>query len=728
MRDETRRQTVFIGRVTNPNIPIIHLREFLVALTVWLTLCSGCVAALPAVIVATSNRVAIEYDPKEGVDSTAALAEEICSEAGGRAQLETSEGSVAKYTCVPLIPTAADSSTARTQTAASTSTTMVATTLPATATCNSVLSAEKMSLSGFLILHGPLTSAKVRVTDRSGHQLAEETVRVSRGGFFHMGLATPLPEAFRVQARVTTSPGDTASTSATLRADVEHFHSGNLNSVILTPVTTLVTAYRDRHTGLEQVDAIHKVNRFLGISPRVDPGGPSAFSTVYFSPQRFWEAAEKSGGFDRTMAQLVAEIDREKGKTRTFAETDLSSFENRVSNGDERWWHLFKKPTFWSAAGFVGNIVGTILDRQFQKQTVNHLKQISTQLDILERKMDELIERIEDLALRNQYETRALILETAIDRDIRAYEVRMRRLIEENNEYVEEYIDNGETNSDIEDTIACEAKEIAKTVKDSTDKALQQIHTVLMGGGQSGPSLTTLWSTVSVPKRFIGDPYFLGLDEQFGYYQTVQADATYFLREAYEEGIPDDPQPSCDPDHSPKHFWMCLHIERSDQQETLLGDRTMFGKLIPKQTVWDRPLNRMWTARSIEGCEAAWSTHRDSAAGFDRGDYTDWRVASKEDYENLLSESEDGKGDMRPEDQPAWDYLNARGFALQPCGLQEHTNTRGYYSSTVSGDRAWVLGVDGGVELRCKQGDCGKYPYQEPWISRGALFNRFHRE
>lgn len=779
MRDDTLTQTCSIGRAISPKTRLTHLMRSLLAMTALLTLCSGCIA-LPAVIVATSNRVAIEYDPKEGVRSTAALAEEICSEAGGRAQFEATEGAVAKYTCMQLTlpavvsanptqvaiefdPNAGINSTralaeskctevgkqikfvsttgniARYECLEPVLASSQASAQPAlsgpetTANSSSVLSTDKKTLRGFLTLGVPITSASISVTDGTGQQLGQAQVTVGSKGFFRVPLNASIPPKFQVRATVTSPSFHSPSTSVDLHTEETEFRSDGFDTVFLNPVTTMISVYYTQHSNLTRGDATRRVTQFLGIPPHVNPGRAGVFSDVFFSPRQFWTAAKKAGGFESVITQLIREIDRGEGRTRSFAlvtpdEGGVLAVGNRKPtdlNDPKKPWYR----SFWAGAAWrvVGATLRTIGNRIFRTQSLAKLDEIIGQLERLNKTVAEILNRIEEGA----YHLRARDIDKAYDA-IEGYTDAFEGLVIENNQYVR----SGEDNEDTEKDLALRAKSLALIIEANTPGFLVMVNNELMGRdvGNEPKSLTTFWGKVSEPDRFIGDPYFDGLEDQFGYYQAMQINATYLIREAVGEGPeagkqPEEPE-ECLPDNHPSNpVWMCKYVERSVEQETLLKDRkTIFNKPIPEHTVWDKAMNQMWTDRSVKGCQSAWSTHRDAAVPFDRGGYTDWRVASKEDYENLLDESEDGKGDMRPEDQPAWDYLNARGFSLAACGLKDHTNTRGYYSRDAPGDQAWVLGLDGRVELRCKHGECEMYPYQEPWKARGALFNRYHAD
>ena len=734
--------------------------RFLAAIML-LSLASSCVAALPAVIVATSNRVAIEYDPEEGVRSTATLAEEICSEAGGQAQFEATEGAVAKYTCMQLsLPAVVSANPTQvaiefdpneginsTRALAESKCTEVgkqvkfvsttgniagydciepvltssqasaqpALSGPATAAnCSSALSADKNTLRGFIALGVPVTSALITVTDGKGQQIGRSQVTIGTKGFFRLPLNASIPAKFQVQATVTSPAFQPPTTSVDLHTEKIAFLPDGFGIVFLNPVTTLISVYHNQRSELTRRDAIQKVTQFLDIPPHVNPGRAGIFSDVFFSPRQFWAAAEKTGGFESIIAQLIHEIDRGKKQTRSFAaRTPLSNAVLIAGSRDpidpNDWYLEWRTGQRWSG---IGKALSAISNRIFQSQSLAKLDEIIGQLDLLNKAVTEILERLE----RAEYDSRTRILTTEYGK-VKARRDEFEGIIAENNDYVSD----GVQDPCYEIALAERVKSLMNRTSDAASNFLSIAHDQLIGeNDETDPkSLITFWSKIS-HGRFTGDPYFEGLKEHFGYYQAMQIEATYLMREAVGEGQepgkqPDEPE-ECLPNNQSNPYWMCKYVDRSKKQEEFLKDReTLFKNVIPEHTVWDKKNKLIWTGWSVKGCTAAWSTHRNAAEDFKLGPYRGWEVASKEDYQALLDES--------PKDQPAWDYLNILGFTLN-CGLEERSNTRGYYSRTVDDDRAWVLGLDGSLELRCKHGDCGEYPYQEPWKARGALFNR----
>ena len=84
-----------------PNPSIVNsIRFFLVGLC--LISLPSCGPGLPVIVSSTPTQVSIEFEPKKGVRSTSALAQEACAAEGRRSQYVSTENNVVRYDCVKL--------------------------------------------------------------------------------------------------------------------------------------------------------------------------------------------------------------------------------------------------------------------------------------------------------------------------------------------------------------------------------------------------------------------------------------------------------------------------------------------------------------------------------------------------------------------------------------------------------------------------------------------------
>ena len=158
----------------------------------------------------------------------------------------------------------------------------------------------------------PLGGAAVTVTSMAGTVVATGTTNAY--GALIVGLEN-LPDHFRVKATGGTLNGQPFQGS--LLADVEDYTTGDLRpSVTLTPVSTLVSAYRQRYPALSLGEAMGQVKTRLGLPENADIDSVDQALSDYFDNGVFYAAAAQSGGVDALVQGVLA--DWEQGVAHTF--------------------------------------------------------------------------------------------------------------------------------------------------------------------------------------------------------------------------------------------------------------------------------------------------------------------------------------------------------------------------------------------------------------------------
>lgn len=165
---------------------------------------------------------------------------------------------------------------------------------------------ETDNLKGWVSANGPVSGANLVVQDLKSKTIQKSSEERSQNiGSFEVRLAD-LPSDFRIVA----SGGKKANQDfpATLSADYRAFNAKE-DVARINLVTTMVSAYLDKHPGTTLVDATSAIKKYLAIPDFVDIGsGVDADAAgVYFSSARFLEQAAKNGGVNQYISQLVTE-------------------------------------------------------------------------------------------------------------------------------------------------------------------------------------------------------------------------------------------------------------------------------------------------------------------------------------------------------------------------------------------------------------------------------------
>lgn len=166
-------------------------------------------------------------------------------------------------------------------------------------------------IGGLASLQGPVVGAKVQLLDASGAELPHSLEPTASNGWF--GALTPDP---LTNFTVIVSGGESNGISVTdeLRADVSGYGFGE-GLIIVSPLTTLIAAYRQAHPELSVAQATQRVRTFLGFeaTDTLDSHENS------LDMGHFLAAAKEAGGLKAFVGSLIKQMDADPHAVRSFA-------------------------------------------------------------------------------------------------------------------------------------------------------------------------------------------------------------------------------------------------------------------------------------------------------------------------------------------------------------------------------------------------------------------------
>jgi hypothetical protein len=169
---------------------------------------------------------------------------------------------------------------------------------------------------GQVFVDHPLAGATVKLYTPGGSLIRAAGAydgQTSPAGFFSLH-PKRLPKDFTVVASEGTNGG------ALFTGDVKGVVAGydGSSDVGVNPVTSVISAYHDRHKGESVDQSTRRVKQFLGIGSLVDVGLPLAQSSEVFSGKSFLDAAQAGGGFNAFVTSLAGDVSAGK-PPRSFA-------------------------------------------------------------------------------------------------------------------------------------------------------------------------------------------------------------------------------------------------------------------------------------------------------------------------------------------------------------------------------------------------------------------------
>ena len=264
-------------------------------------------------------------------------------------------------------------------------------------------SIETNYIRGWVFADKPIIGAKVSIYKTSKEKellsLGKETKTSDKGTFLIS--VDEVPGNFRIVASDGELYGKKFMTK--LKADVQHFDP-EVDYVYINEVTTLVSAYMDRHPGKTLDEASQIIKTFLEIPQPVDIGEVLHNSGEYFDHMMFMIAASENGGLANFIEMLLDEIEDHPEKTYPFF--SYRSGYGAGASGAIKWIgsKLLNGATNAAASkgfGWLLSLTGAKFletDTQWFKEIEQTLSEIKTMISELQTEMyimkDELIKEI----------------------------------------------------------------------------------------------------------------------------------------------------------------------------------------------------------------------------------------------------------------------------------------------------------------------------------------------
>ena len=361
---------------------------------------------------------------------------------------------------------------------------------------------QAVTLRGFAYADAPLRDATLSIQTPDGDAVGQPLPRETKalGSFVvHTALAPDF--------RVTLSNGTMGEQVFTGRlvADVTGFGPSS-RAIHVTPLTTLLAAYQDRHPDLSSARAQTAVRRFLKVPAQLEITGDLIGHEQVFSSTEFVRQAAAAGGIQPFITSLVAEMDARPAKTHPFTGAAQNDF---IPTPEEAVLKIVDTVVSKLASTGLSHVLESIgLSQVPDAAELKLLAEVQKQLNILQTSVNDISQKLD----QESYDKWAL------------QTFKIKNVVVGNMEDLRIAADNGD-------------KALAQRVSESiqlnlTDaRAMKTLHDAL-----TGPSSTTgayrAWSNLLKSKN----PFWRwtnteALFQYFDYYKVIQADLLYLLGE-----------------------------------------------------------------------------------------------------------------------------------------------------------------------------------------------------
>ena len=346
---------------------------------------------------------------------------------------------------------------------------------------------------GWVYLDQPLSQADLTVATSAGSRIGD-SVTTSANGTFR--LPGKVPDAFRITA----TGGEVGSQVFTgdLVADVHGYHASRA-PLEVNPVTTLAAAYRDAHPGLSVDDATARVQRFLALPSAITLDTDLRGATQWFSSQAFLSQATPAGGVQPFVRQLVSEMDRDPSATHPFVGT---------AHNDVVTMNIVGGVVSKLASTAFGSVLQSVgIGDSVQADVLSSLSQIQAQLTQLQASVDQIAQAL----------TQASYDKWASD------VITIKNAVTDTFSKLKWTADSGDKSglTQIQDTI----KGLIST------NALRNLNSDLTGEAATTGAYRAWSNLIKSKTTFWGATQSNQLLDYFDYYDTVQAELIYLIRE-----------------------------------------------------------------------------------------------------------------------------------------------------------------------------------------------------
>jgi hypothetical protein len=252
------------------------------------------------------------------------------------------------------------------------------------------------NLDGFVGGDMVLAGAAVSVKSPTGEILL--TGKTNVYGAIESELGQPgLPDAYRVVA--TGGSIDGVAIAGSLVADVSNYSADFSPVVTVTPITTLLSAWRDRNPGVSPSQTAAAVRAFLQFPEAQEMDSDHEASESYFDSAAFYAQARAAGSLDAFVNLVVSEW--AQGTEHAFVPVepvrgeDVDMVEKSLVPEDSLPMRAAVGAGQPQSLGIVVSLVGKLWEsyesnqtKQFQTDTINMLKQIDRRLSDLKSRVD----------------------------------------------------------------------------------------------------------------------------------------------------------------------------------------------------------------------------------------------------------------------------------------------------------------------------------------------------
>ena len=524
--------------------------------------------------------------------------------------------------------------------------------------------AQAVTLRGWAYADGPLQNATLSIEtpggDAVGRPLARETK--SLGSFV---VRTELAPDFRV----TLSSGTVGEQVFTGRlvADVTGF-GPNSRAIHVSPLTTLLAAYRDRHPDLSSAQAQRAVRRFVKLPADFEVTGDVRGNEPVFSSAEFLSQAAAAGGIQPFVTRLVAQMD---AGARTHAFTGAAE-NGLIPTPEEAARKLIDMVLVKVANTGLSHVLEAIgLGEPVDAEELRLLAEIQQQVERVQNTVNDISQKL----VQGSYDLWASEL------------ANIKNLILANMEDLQIAADN--------DDKALAARVSRSVRRDLAGaKAMQTYHDKLIGPGSTTGAYRA-WSNLvkSQAVTFWGDAESKRVSDYFAYQQVIQADLIYLLDEqAKIDGIKPESFAAGD----------LKNFNTFQEQQQAMKPR-------PAPEPIDMRTNLMWPRSWESTGQSRWSDVAAQLGAINRSGFRgfgDWRVPTEPEFRALIV------GQAKP-----YEWLKER-WSNPPLFANCLADTKGTWCNAWANtvERAGSLTPNGDYN-RCQASGLG-FPYTAHWTLR----------
>lgn len=370
-------------------------------------------------------------------------------------------------------------------------------------------------LRGWVFANEPVSNATLSVYDTNGNQiLKSQKFTVNEQGAILIGSKVQLPSDFRIVAEGGSQYGE--SFTGKLSADIRQYDS-EATIIYINPVTTLVSAYMDKHSEGNLENAIVSVKKFLEIPEYLDLPSGTNLSSEHFNNIQFLREASENGGLDTFINKLMEEL--EAGKPHPFKEelppqgfgtwlgTSLATGAVSYVGGQLMGWALSK-----AGVDFGKDHTGEELKKinEGMEDMKKEITKMSIQLNSLNKKLDNIQKEIEELFEKMNREN-----------DFRSYSERVSKLndlissVDSIRRDLNIFVNNPPKNPD------AMRQRLINRIENEIINQGDTIHNELVAVS-GGKPLLTLWREIVYEDRYLDYYDYSRVKAQYEYFRSYQ--------------------------------------------------------------------------------------------------------------------------------------------------------------------------------------------------------------